>query len=335
MLWIVVVVALVALAGCVVAVDHVRARLVLRRMRNLMLAGRHAEVIAHPEPPRPYVGLAARLRATSAVLTGRYHLSLQLLELPAGPATDPAAVTETDVTVRATALLGLGRYAEAARLLGDDPLVPHRRRMRAQAAFETGQDWLAHRLLAQPDTDPVDEAGRRRILGDLHERQGRVDEAEALVADALRAYAACSLPAYQVDMGYCHVQLASLALARGDVDAALAQVEEATRLLLVRPDNAPGFLELACVAAEAHAAAGDPATADEHVARARRLAEEMESPAARARATRAAGVVAWTFHRPDAPDLLRTALAQHEALGELPAAAAVRQLLDSPPPPPA
>jgi tetratricopeptide (TPR) repeat protein len=332
-LWIAaVVVVLAVLSGAVVAVDHVRARLVLRRMQTLLLAGRHAEVIAHPEPPRPYVGLAARVRATSAVLTGRYHLALQLLEQPAGAADDPAAVTEADVTVRSTALLGLGRYDEVALVLGDDPLVPLRRRMRAQAAIETGQDWLADRLLAGPDTDPVDEAGRRRILGDLHERRGRVAQAESLVADALRAYAACPLPAFEVDMGYCHAQLASCALDRGDIDAALAAVDEATRLLLVRPDNAPGFCELACVAAQAHAAAGDVVAADEQVARARELAEQMDSPAARARAARAAGTVAWALHRPDAPDLLRDALAQHEALGEEPAASAVRQLLGSSPP---
>ncbi|MDU0315727.1 hypothetical protein RKE38_18665 [Phycicoccus sp. M110.8] len=335
MLWIVLVVALVVLAAAMVAVEHLRARLVLRRMNALMLAGRHDEVIVHPGPPRPYAGLAARVRATSAVVTGRYHLSLQLLERPAGPTADPAAVTEADVTVRATALLGLGRYEAVAQLLGDDPVVPHRRRMRAQAAIETGQYRLADRLLAGPDTDPVDEAGRLRILGDLHERRGRVGEAEALVADALRAYAACSLPPYEVDMGYCHAQLAWCALARGDVETALAQVDRARQLLLTRPDNAPGFCELACVAAEASAAAGESAAADEQVATARQLAEQMDSPAARARAARAAGTVAWRLHRPDAPDLLRAALAQHEALGEVPAAAVVRRLLDAPPAPPA
>lgn len=323
------VVALVVLGG-VVVVDHLRAQHTLRRMRELMVAGRHAEVIAHREPPRRYVGVAARLRATSALLTGRYHRCLQLLETPAGAAAPVLA--PQDLAMRAMALLGLGRYDEAAAALGDDPVEPLHRHLRAQAAIETGQDWMATRLLADPHPVRVDEAGRRRILGDLHVRRGRPAEGEDLVRSALATYADSSMSAREVDMGYCHAHLASSALARGDVDAALAELGEAERLLLARPDNDPGFLELACIAAEAHAAARNPSAADEHLATARRLAEQVESPAARARVARAAGTVAWTLHRPDARDLLTSALAQHEALGERPAAAEVRRLLASPPP---
>ena len=323
-------VALFVLVGVVLALEHLRAVRTLRRMTELALAGRHAEVVAHRAPPRQYLGVAARLRATSALLTGRYRLCLQLLDAPAGAA--GPVLAEHDAALRAASLLGLGRYDEASSLLGDDPAEPLHRHLRAQAAIETGDDATATRLLADPHQGPAEEAGRRRILADLHVRRGRTPEAEPLLRDALAVYAGSPTPGSDVDQGYCHAHLAASALARGDMSAALAELGMAERLLLARPDNDPGFLELACIAAEAHAAAGDLAAADDHLAKARRLAEEMDSPAARARAARAAGTVAWTLHRPEAPDLLKTALAQHAALGEEPAAAQVRRLLASPPP---
>jgi tetratricopeptide (TPR) repeat protein len=318
-------VVVVLVTGLLASARHVRAARQLRRLAVMVQEGRHDEVLAHAPLARPYERVADRLRSTSALLTGRYDRTLDLLE---GPDTAADAVlAPTDVTARAGSLLGMGRYAEAAAMLGDDPVEPLHRHLRAQVAVETGDDETARSLLSRPDADPEQEAGRKRILGDLLIRRGRRDEGEALVRQALAVYLASDAGACQVDAGYCHVHLAESAISQGRGETALAHLQTAQALLEARPDNAPGFALLHLRRAEALALMGDTTAAAAALGSAATLAASVPSRSLVALVQHVRGVVALRLGYHEAADELRLAQRLHEALGEVPAAHEAAALL--------
>lgn len=319
-------VALVAML--VFAALHWRARRTITSMSTLLEGGAHDQVLAHRAPPRAYRPLADRLRATSALLTGRNELALRLLDTSRLPAAVKDRVGDLDLHLRAGALLSMGRYAEAVALLGDDPQGALLRHQRAQAAIETGDDATALRLLEQPHEEPVEEAGRLRILGDLHLRRGRLSEGEELVRQARATYLASSLVAREVDTGYCHHHLGEAALARGDAAGARAQLTTALALLSVRPDNAPGLAAVHARLAEAHALSGEAGPAREHLEEALTRSDLVGSPSLSTMVGRSEGLVALHLGRADdARRLLTEARDSHLALGELPAAEWVGRLV--------
>jgi len=319
-----VVVALVAAA--LAGVRHVRASRQLSRLAAMVQEGRHEEVLAHAPLAGPYERVADRLRSTSALLTGRYDRTLDLLQ---GSRTAADAVlAPTDVTARAGSLLGMGRYAEAAAVLGDDPVDSLHRHLRAQVAVETGDDETARRLLGRPETDIEGEAGRKRILGDLLIRRRQHDEGEALVRQALAVYLVSPVGACQVDAGYCHVHLAESALGQDRGDTALAHLQTAQALLEARPDNAPGFALLHLRRAEALALTGVATAAAAALDSASTLAATVPSPSLAAAVQHVRGVLALRLgNDQEAGDELRLAQRLHEALGEVPAAQAAAALL--------
>ena len=76
-----VVVALTAVLIAPAVLKHWRARRTLRSMTALLEGGQHDQVLAHRVPPKAYrTPLAQRVRATSALLTGRNALTLTLLD---------------------------------------------------------------------------------------------------------------------------------------------------------------------------------------------------------------------------------------------------------------
>jgi hypothetical protein len=312
---------LLLLAGAAVvwaAVAHQVARRRLAAMTDLLLAGEHDRVLSHAQPPRPYRPIANQLRATSALLTGQYARTLHLLDQLGVPARLRSTMAESDVMLRGAALIGLGRYDDATTVLGDDPPTAIARHQRAQVAIETGDDAVALRLLAEPDTDPDEEAGRRRILGELHIRRLRLAEGEVLVREAQRLYLGSTMAGREVDAGYCELHLGQASLARGDADQAVRRITAAREMLTVRPDNAPGIALVELSLAEAHAMAGDERAADAALASAREHALSMGSPALDAALERATGLVGAHLSRPDARAHLLTARSMHEALGEAP-----------------
>ena len=312
----------------IVAVVHWRARRTITSMTTLLMGGDHERVLAHRAPPKAYRPLADRLRATSALLTGRNELALRLLDTTRVPASVSNRVGDLDLHLRAGALIAMGRYADAVAVLGDDPSGGIVRHQRAQVAIETGDDATALRLLAAPDADPDEESGRLRILGDLHIRRGRLAEGEALVRQARAAYAGSSMAGREVDTGYCHHHLGEAALARSDAAGALAQFTTALALLSVRPDNAPGLAAVHARLAEAYALSGEPRLAQEHLDEAVQRGDLVGSPSLSTTLERTQGVVALHLGRPDdARRHLRTARVGHLELGELPAAAEVAELL--------
>jgi tetratricopeptide (TPR) repeat protein len=319
-------VVVVLVAAVLAGVRHVRSARQLRRLAAMLDEGRHDEVLAHAPLAGPYERVADRLRSTSALLTGRYDRTLDLLE---GPHTAADAVlAPTDVTARAGSLLGMGRYAEAAAVLGDDPVEPLHRHLRAQVAVETGDDETARRLLAFPDADLELEAGRKRILGDLLIRRGQRDEGEALVRQALAVYLASAIGACQVDAGYCHVHLAESAIAQGRGDTALAHLQTAQALLEARPDNAPGFALLHLRRAEALALTGDATAAAAALDSATTLTATVPSRSLAAAVQHVRGVVAFRLGNDhQAAEELRLAQRLHEALGEVRAAQEAAALL--------
>jgi tetratricopeptide (TPR) repeat protein len=306
-------------AGVLAHVRHARSVRQLRHLAAMVHEGRHEQVLAHAPLVGPYDRVADRLRSTSALLTGRYDRTLNLLDGP-GTAAD-ALLAPTDVTARAGSLLGMGRYAEASAVLGDDPVEPLHRHLRAQVAVETGDDETARRLLSRPNTDIEEEAGRKRILGDLLIRRGQQDEGEALVRQALAVYLASDVGACQVDAGYCHVHLAESALGQHRGDTALAHLQTAQALLEARPDNAPGFALLHLRRAEALALTGDATAAAAALDSATALAATVPSPALAAAVQHVRGVVPLRLgNHQTAREELRLAQHLHEALGEVPAA---------------
>ena len=318
-----------ALVGLlVVAVAHWRARRTITSMSTLLMGGEHERVLAHRAPPKAYRPVADRLRATSALLTGRNELALRLLDKSAVPSSVTDRVGDLDLHLRAGALVAMGRYADAAAALGDDPSGAIVRHQRAQVAIETGDDATALRLLAVPDAEPDEEAGRLRILGDLHIRRGRLAEGEALVRQARSAYAVSTMAAREVDTGYCHHHLGEAALARRNAAGALAQLTTALALLSVRPDNAPGLAAVHARLAEAYALSGDPRAAQEHLGEALQRGDLVGSPSLTTSLAKTQGVVALHLGRlDDARRHLNEAHAGHVELGELPAAAEVAELL--------
>lgn len=323
-------------AVLVAALRYWRARRALLSMSRLLTEGQHDQVLAHPAPAKAFRPLADRVRATSALLTGRNELALSLLdEGREGGGRRPRAgavagrVGDLDTHLRGGALLAMGRYTEAATVLGDDPGAALARHQRAQLAIETGDDSTALRLLEEPHSDPVEEAGRLRILGDLHIRRGRLAQGEALVREARATYLASRLVAKEVDTGYCHHHLGEAAIARGDIDGAVAQFTTALALLSARPDNAPGHAMVHARLAEAYALAGSPDLARDHLGEARRRSELVTSPPLSALVERSHGLVALHLGEVDeAGHHLTAALAAHHALGELPAVELVAELLD-------
>lgn len=325
----VLIVAMVAILSAPAVLKHWRARRTLRSMTALMESGEHDQVLAHPAPPQAYRPLAERVRATSALLTGRNELALRLLEDSRPGRAVAARVGDLDTHLRGGALLGLGRYAEAAAVLGDRPKGALARHQRAQLAIETGDDRTALRLLEVPDTDPAEEAGRLRILGDLHIRRGRLQEGETLVRQARAAYVQSGLAAREVDAGYCHHHLGEAAIARGDLEGALAQLTTALALLSVRPDNAPGHAMVHARIAEAYALAGEPDEARDHLREARERSDHVGSPALSTMVERSEGLVALHLgHLDEARRVLTRARTGHLALGEQPAADRVAEVLD-------
>ncbi|TPG19748.1 hypothetical protein [Pedococcus bigeumensis] len=290
----------------------------LAAMSDLLLAGEHARVLDHAQPPRPYRPVGNQLRATSAVLTGQYARALHLLDEAGVPGRLRSTLAASDVNLRGAALIGLGRYLEATAVLGDEPTTALARHQRAQVAVETGDDAVALRLLAVPDREPDDDAGRRRILGELHIRRLRLDEGEALVREAQRLYRASTMAGREVDEAYCELHLGQAALSRGDREQAVRRIGAAREMLSVRPDNAPGIALVDLYLAEAHALAGDEAAADAALAAARVHAHAVASPALDAAFERATGMVGVHLSRPDAASHLRAARAMHQALGERP-----------------
>ena len=373
--------AAVLLAAVLAAVlRHWRARRSLQSMSRLLADGAHDQVIAHPAPAKAYRPLANRVRATSALLTGRNELALSLLDESSGdtahgdaaldqpehrhpdhdrPAPDQrhhdpsprddqhrakaragrgvAARSRAgavrgaglDTHLRGGALLAMGRYAEAAAVLGDDPRDALARHQRAQLAIEVGDDATALRLLLDPHLDPVEEAGRLRILGDLHIRRGRLPQGEALVQEARATYLASTLAAKEVDTGYCHHHLGEVGIARGEIDGAVAQFTTALALLWARPDNDPGYAMVHARLAEAYALAGQAELARDHLQEALRRSELVGSPSLSAVVERSHGLVALHLGQVDAAGRhLTAALAAHHALGELPAVELVAELLE-------
>lgn len=304
------------------------ARRKLAEMNRLLLLGHHDQVLDHPQPPWPYRVVGNRVRATSAVLTGQYVRALQLLDHPVLPARLRPSLGDTDLILRGGALIGLGRYVDAAAVLGEEPTTAIARHQRAQVAIETGDDATALRLLAIPDPDPDEEAGRRRILGDLHIRRQRLVQGEALVREAQGLYLRSEMAAHEVDAGYCELHLGQAALQRGDGDEAVRRISSAREMLTIRPDNAPGIALVELSLAEAHALAGDPRAADAALTAARGHAQTMASTALDAALERAIGMVGVHLVRPDAETHLRQARAMHEALGERPHVDLIDEVLD-------
>jgi tetratricopeptide (TPR) repeat protein len=326
MLWMVCAVVAVVMGHALVSTQ--RDRRVVRSMNTLALQGLHAEVIDHPLPSRRVRPAARVLQAGCAVRTGRYAVALGLLR-GLGPQVRGTAPDGVHL-LRGAALVGLGRYQEAAALLGDDPSFDSLRRLRAAVAFEVGDDSLAERLLAAPHPDKLEEAGRLRSLGDLRLRRGHLDEARELVTRARSLYTHLDSPGVDVDEAYCSVLLARIALAEDSPEQASALAAQGLTGLGRRPDNAPCLAEAHAVAAEAAAAVGDPTAAQEHLRQAHDQASHCGSPALDAELARAAAQVALRLGHPaDARRWLEEAARRHDELGARPAAEQIHRALVS------
>ena len=293
---------------------------VLAQMRALLAAGRHQEVLDHALPSKPLLELARSTQATSAVLTGRFTLALDLLAESVDDGTSPPSTgTSPGTSLRAASLNGLGRYGEVARLLGDVPPMGALRRLRAQAAVEVGDDALAEALLADAYLDPLEEAGRLRLLGDLHVRRGRLREGERLARTARATYAGSGTGADQVDAAVCTLLVGQARLAAGAPAEAWTLVRASLDGLAIRPDNAPALTLAHALAARVRAALGDGPDAGRHLTMAQEQALRCQSPALEAAVTCAAALVALDLGDDEvAGRLLREAIAAHEQLGATP-----------------
>lgn len=325
-IWTVVTVALVGHAG----VSWARDRRIVRSVVALAVEGRNAEALDHPLPSRRNRPIVRMVQAGCAVRTGRYAVALALLR-PYGSEMRGLEPGDPDV-VRGSALVALGRYADAAGLLGDRPAHPALRRLRAAVAIEEGDDVLAEELLAAspgPDQpDDLDEVGRLRLLAELHLRRGRLTEARGLAEQARCRYARLQHPGVDVDEAWCTMLLSKVALAQDRVEEAMALAEQGLSGLRRRPDNAPGLSEAHAVAAEVTAAAGRPAAAQDHLRQAHAHASRCSSPALDAELARAAGQVSLRLGHPaEARRWLVEACRRHDDLGARPAAEALRRQL--------
>ena len=306
-----------------------RDRRIIRAVGDLAAQERHHEVLDHPLPSRANRQPVRVIQAVSAVLTGRYAVALVLLGPPARRVSGHPSAIDSDL-LRAAALVGLGRYAQAAALLGDRPERSQLRRIRAQVAIEVGDDDLAEELLSVPDPDVMGEAGRRRILGQLRLRQGHTSEGQALVREARSMYAGLDFDGKVVDEAYCSLVLGRAALRAGRVDEALPLVEGGLQGMQQRPDHAPGLAEAHALAAETRAGVGDSVAADEHLRLARSQAALCASDALNAEMARAAAMVALRLgHTGEAHRGLREAARRHEALGAKPVLDELDQALSS------
>ena len=132
-----------------------------------------------------------------------------------------------------------------------------------------------------------------------------------------------------VDTGYCHHHLGEVAIARGDIDGAIAEFTTALALLSARPDNAPGHAMVHARLAEAHALAGNADLAGLHLQEALQRSDLVGSRSLSTLVERSHGLVALHLGEVDrAGRHLTAALAAHHELGELPAAELVAELLD-------
>ena len=306
----------------------VRDQYLLDQMNAFFQGGRHHDVLVHRLPSALHRRTGQEVQAGSAVLTGRFALALELLGPPGPPAHGPNDPSD-DRLLRAAALVGLGRYGEVAALLGERPAEPAVQRVRAQVAIEMGDDVLAERL-QDPQPDLMDEAGRRRLLGELRIRRGRVSEGEELARQAMALYAGLDDCGTDVDEAYCSVLLGRAALRAARLDAALGRAGHGLRGLQRRPDNAPGLAEAHALVAEIRAGLGDAEGASEHLHRAREHALLCGSEPLDAEVARAAGMVALRLgHTTEAGRRLREALELHEALGARPMADEIRRALSS------
>jgi tetratricopeptide (TPR) repeat protein len=316
---------LLAVGILVLAALTVRDQRTLIRMSDLAARGLHEEVLDHPLPSRRNRRTGQAIQATSAVLTGQFALALELLGTAPRPVRGFPSSPAVDELLRGSALCGLGRYEQAAALLGDCPADTSLGHVRAQAAIEVGDDALAERLLAHRAEDPLDEAGRLRLLGELHVRRGRLAEGEALVRQAQAAYAAHEQPGTDVDEALCTLLLGRARQREGRPAEAAPILDSALRGLQQRPDNAPGLAYAHGLVAEAQAGVGDAAGAAEHLRCAREQAARCGSDALDAEVARATAMVAVRLgQRTEARDLLHEALRRHEALGARPVADELR-----------
>lgn len=305
----------------------------MRRIGSLAEQGDHRGVLAAPLPRGPARQIANLVKGESAVLSGRYQEALDIMEGIADirEVRQIRASTEDPDIYRLVALVGLGRYAEAARELGDDPADPLRRHVRAQIAIEMGNDDAAEALLAHPDDEPMSEAGRLRILGDLRIRRGRFEEGRDLVTRARNEYEGLDTAGVAVDRAYCNIHLAEAALAEGDDQEASSLAEAAATLLRDFPHHAFGLSFLRSVAAEIAAARQEADEAEAHVAAALELAELCCSPPLIARGHQAAAVVARSRgDEPAAFAACRRSLEILDEIGARPAASRLREALGSP-----
>ncbi len=277
MTWLVVV---LILAGAVAVVyGPLRNVHRLQRITASYRKNDHGRILELPPPRGQLRHVADLLRSHSAVLCGRYGEAVTIM----------AGIEETtDVErVRASAsppdmftlaaLTGLGRYNEVAIRLGDkpdDPLLTH---IRAQVAIEVGDDELALRLLGDSMEDGLHEAGRLRILGDLHLRRDRLDEGMELVTLAMDAYASSPDIGVEVDRAYCHIHLAEAALGTGLDDDARYHTEAAATLMTPHPGHAEVHSYLGAIAAELAARRGDRMSAERHLHNADDLAQVCRS----------------------------------------------------------
>lgn len=302
-----------------------------RRILSLHERGDYPAALASPPPRGPGRHIANVLRSQSAVLSGRFAEALESIE-GIEETSEVRMIRESaptpDIFLLA-ALLGVGRYAEAADHVGDDPRDPTLRHIRAQAAIEVGDDELAERLLSNPDDTELSEAGRLRILGDFRIRRGRIEEGRALVGEAMDRYERLATHrGVTVDRAYCLLHLAEAALAADDIDAT-DLIEEATALMAEVPHHADGHSHLHSVAAEVAAARRDPAAAERHLDQALHLARLCSSPPLIARALEAAArVAARQGHSEDARAHCREALGIFDSIGAAPAAAHLRETFD-------
>ena len=322
-------------------VSWARDRRIVRSVVALALEGRNAEALDHPLPSRRNRPVVRMVQAGCAVRTGRYAVALALLH-PYGSQVRGLDPGDTDV-VRGSALVALGRYGDAAGLLGDRPAYPALRRLRAAVAIEVGDDALAEELLAasagadEPEgvqgvdgVDALEEAGRLRLLADLRLRRGRSTEARGLAERARSLYARAQYPGVDVDEAWCTMLLSRVALAESRVEEAVALAEQGLSGLRRRPDNAPGLSEAHAVAAEVTAAVGRPASAQDHLRQAHHQATRCSSPALDAELARAAGQVSLRLGHPaEARRWLLDAARRHDDLGARPAAEVLRRQLAS------
>ncbi|MDF2091824.1 hypothetical protein P0Y31_05675 [Knoellia sp. 3-2P3] len=303
-----------------------RDRRIVNSLNSLAAEGRHAEVLDHPLPSRVNRPAVRVLQAASAVQTGRYAVALALLHRldPRVRGSDPQA----PMLMRAAALVGLGRYLEAATMLGDRPVPGAVRRLRAAVAVELGDDALAEELLGGPHLDLLEESGRLRLLGDFRMRRGRLQEAAELVTQSAALNARLDIPGADVDGAYCQVLLGKIALRAGDVVRAVALTTQGLAAMEQRPDNAPGLAEAHAVAAQAVAASGDAAGAQQHLRAAHHHASSCGSPALDAELAHATAQVSLHLCQPaEARRWLQEALRRRLDLGEKPAADEIRDAL--------